>query len=194
MPCSFFHVASGYLDARSAQGRAGNTKQDRGGAVRNKISAAERREDGRHEEFPTTPFSPVIVSNPSISCISVLHMHAQEDRLVVSVCLGSHGRESLGMNSSMQAMAGRCGPWGWTCALSATVGVVACISLPCNPINSNIIPENAAPLAAPKTHCVHVEFVRVFLLPAHRVLRAGARRRPGTNKWHQSHKTGPAPR
>ena len=79
-------------------------------------------------------------------------MHAHEDRLVVSVCVGSHGRESLGMNSSMQAMAGRCGAWGWTCALSATVGVVACISLPCNPINSNTIPENAAPLAAPKTH------------------------------------------
>jgi len=121
------------------------------------------------------------VSNPSISCISVLHMHAHEDRLVVSVCVGSHGRESLGMNSSMQAMAGRCGAWGWTCALSATVGVVACISLPCNPINSNTIPENAAPLAAPKTHRVRVEFVRVFLLAAHRVLLVGARHRPATN-------------
>ena len=108
-------------------------------------------------------------------------MHAHEDRLVVSVCVGSHGRESLGMNSSMQAMAGRCGAWGWTCALSATVGVVACISLPCNPINSNTIPENDAPLAAPKTHRVRVEFVRVFLLAAHRVLLAGARRRPATN-------------
>jgi len=84
----------------------------------------------------------------------------------------------------MQAMAGRCGAWGWTCALSATVGVVACISLPCNPINSNTIPENAAPLAAPKTHRVRVEFVRVFLLAAHRVLLAGARRRPATNKVH----------
>ena len=103
-------------------------------------------------------------------------MHAHEDRLVVSVCVGSHGRESLGMNSSMQAMAGRCGAWGWTCALSATVGVVACISLPCNPINSNTIPENAAPLAAPKTHRVRVEFVRVFLLAAHRALLAGASR------------------
>ena len=111
-------------------------------------------------------------------------MHAHEDRLVVSVCVGSHGRESLGMNSSMQAMAGRCGAWGWTCALSATVGVVACISLPCNPINSNTIPENAAPLAAPKTHRVCVEFVRVFLLAAHRALLAGARRRPATNKVH----------
>ena len=109
-------------------------------------------------------------------------MHAHEDRLVVSVCVGSHGRESLGMNSSMQAMAGRCGAWGWTCALSATVGVVACISLPCNPINSNTIPENAAPLAAPKTHRVCIEFVRVFLLAAHRALLAGARRRPATTK------------
>ena len=108
-------------------------------------------------------------------------MHAHEDRLVVSVCVGSQGRESLGMNSSMQAMAGRCGAWGWTCALSATVGVVACISLPCNPINSNTIPENAAPLAAPKTHRVRVEFVRVFLLAAHRALLVGARRRPATN-------------
>jgi len=93
-------------------------------------------------------------------------MHAHKDRLVVSVCVGSHGRESLGMNSSMQAMAGRCGAWGWTCSLSATVGVVACISLPCNPINSNTIPENAAPLVAPKTHRVRVEFVRVFCSPA----------------------------
>jgi len=111
-------------------------------------------------------------------------MHAHEDRLVVSVCVGSHGRESLGMNSSMQAMAGHCGAWGWTCTLSATVGVVACISLPCNPINSNTIPENAAPLAAPKTHRVRVEFVHVFLLAAHRVLLAGARRRPATNTRH----------
>ena len=103
-------------------------------------------------------------------------MHAHEDRLVVSVCVGSHGRESLGMNSSMQAMASRCGAWGWTCALSATVGVVACISLPCNPINSNTIPENVAPLAAPKTHRVRVEFVRVFLLAAHRALLAAVRR------------------
>jgi len=38
-----------------------------------------------------------------------------------------------------------------------------------------------APLAAPKTHRVRVEFVRVFLLAAHRALLAGARRRPATN-------------
>jgi len=50
-----------------------------------------------------------------------------------------------------------------------------------------------APLAAPKTHRVRVEFVRVFLLAAHRALLAGARRRPATNKWHQSRKKGPAP-
>lgn len=79
------------------------------------------------------------------------------------------------MNSSMQAMAGRCGAWGWTCALCATMGVVACISLPCNPINSNTIPENAAPLAAPKTHRVRVEFVPAFLTAAGRVQLAGER-------------------
>ena len=86
-------------------------------------------------------------------------MHAHEDRLVVTVCVGSHGRESLGMNSSMQAMAGCYGAWGWTCALCATVCVVACISLLCNSINSNTIPENAAPLAAPNSR-VHRLFPR----------------------------------
>ena len=34
--------------------------------------------------------------------------------------------------------------------------------------------------AAPKTHRVRVEFVREFLLAAHRALLAGSRRRPAT--------------
>ena len=103
-------------------------------------------------------------------------MHAHEDRLVVTVCVGSHGRESLGMNSSMQAMAGCCGAWGWTCALCATVCVVACISLLCNSINSNTIPENAAPLAAPNSR-VHRLFPRCcsHSLAAVRFLTSGIR-------------------
>ena len=57
---------------------------------------------------------------------------------MVAVCVGGRGRESLAMNLGMQAMAGDCGAWGWTCALHAIVGAMACIALLCNSIKGRI--------------------------------------------------------
>jgi len=82
----------------------------------------------------------------------------------------------------MQAMAGCCGAWGWTCALHTIVSAVACNSLLCNSINTELVHQKTLRLIAAQT-LVSSSFLLVSPVHRSQVLAGAHRRVSSDTSW-----------